>query len=36
MYHALIERQMLKLSNDIRKIKMAKRVLLKIGREFKK
>ena len=35
MYHAIIERQILKLSNDIRKIKLAKRVLLKNGREFK-
>ena len=36
MYHALIRRQIIKLSNDITKIKMGKSILLKISREFEK
>ena len=36
MYHALIRRQIIKLSNDITKIKMSKSILLKISREFEK
>ena len=31
MYHMLIERQMIRLSNDIDNIKMGKRILLKIN-----
>ena len=34
MYHALIERQSIKLSIDISKTRMDKRILLKISREF--
>ena len=34
MYHALINRQIIKLFNDITQIKMGKRILLKISREF--
>ena len=36
MYHALIRRQIIKLSNDITKIKMGKSILLKISWEFEK
>ena len=36
MYHTLITRQVILLSNDISKIKMCKRLLLKIGRELEK
>ena len=31
MYHTIITRQIIKLSNDISKIKMFERILLKIG-----
>ena len=34
MYHTLMERHMIKLSNDMIKIKMGKRILFKISREF--
>ena len=36
MYDALIERQIIKLSNDITKIKMGKRIPLKISCEYEK
>ena len=36
MYHVLIRRQIIKLSNDITIVKMGKRILLKISREFEK
>ena len=36
IYHVLIKRQMIKLSNDITVVKMGKRILLKISREFEK
>ena len=36
MYHTLITRHGILLSNDISKIKMCKRILLKIGRELEK
>ena len=34
MYHALIERQILKLSNIISTVKMDKRILLRISPDF--
>ena len=36
MYHTLIKRQIIKPSNDMSKIKMDKRILLKITRDFEK
>ena len=36
MYLSLIERQMIKLSYDTSEIKMGKRIILKISREFEK
>ena len=36
MYHVLIKRQVIRLSNDIRNMKMCKRILMKINREFEK
>ena len=36
MYHVLIRRQIIKLSNAITKIKMGESIILKISREFEK
>ena len=36
MYHAFIKRQIIKPPNDMSKMKMGKRILLKISREFEK
>ena len=36
MYHMLIKRQIIRLSNDINNIKMGKRILLKINQEIEK
>ena len=36
MYYIFIKRQMIRLSNDIRNIKMGKRILLKINWKFEK
>ena len=36
MYHISIKRQIIRLSNDINNIKVGKRILLKINKEFEK